>query len=603
MAARFNLDWMNKEEYKDWLLPEQSDNTNARCKFCRRTFSLSNMGEPSLKSHVQGKKHQSIIQRSEKNPSVKGFSEKKDVAEASTSEESGPSTLVMSSSTEQKSSFEHHKAEIIWALKSVMSHFSYNSAHDITDIFKAMFPDSSIAQHMSCGPTKLSYLISFGIAPYFRDLLLADLKQTSCFVVSFDESFNHELQKEQMDFTVRYFKNNKVESRYLTSLFLGHTTAKDLKKFEEATEQLDMKKLLQISMDGPNVNWKLLDTIAEDRSSNEQYPILLNVGSCSLHVVHGAFRNGIKQTNWEIDLLLRSLHSLFNETPARREDYTKITGSRVFPQQFCGHRWLEDKKVAERALEIWPNITVFITETLKKPKNQIPTSASFATVRSAVQSHLTIAKLQFFISTAAIMKPYLQVFQSDAPLLPFVTSELHALLQTLMGKFVKREELEAADSPYKITKLNVSHAASHVTPSEIDIGFAAKALVDKALREKRISQLQVLEFRKECEVMLQTTVSKVQEKSPLKYNLARKLVSMDPRLMVSNPDNATKMLQQVLQILIENRWKTPEVADTVLAQYRKFVFNAKKYHPEKFSSFKSGEDRLDSFLSETLQAQ
>ena len=24
MAARFNLDWMNKEEYKDWLLPEQT---------------------------------------------------------------------------------------------------------------------------------------------------------------------------------------------------------------------------------------------------------------------------------------------------------------------------------------------------------------------------------------------------------------------------------------------------------------------------------------------------------------------------------------------------------------------------------------------------
>ena len=40
------------------------------------------------------------------------------------------------------------------------------------------------------------------------------------------------------------------------------------------------------------------------------------------------------------------------------------------------------------------------------------------------------------------MKTYLQVFQSDAPLLPFVTSELHALLQTLMGKFVKRQNLK-----------------------------------------------------------------------------------------------------------------------------------------------------------------
>ena len=111
------------------------------------------MGEPSLKSDPQGRKHQSILQRSEKNPSVMGFLEKKDVAEASTSEESGLSTLVVSNSVEQKSSFvtkfaltnEHHKAEIIWALESVMSHFYY-SAHDITDVFKAMFPDSSIAQ-------------------------------------------------------------------------------------------------------------------------------------------------------------------------------------------------------------------------------------------------------------------------------------------------------------------------------------------------------------------------------------------------------------------------------------------------------------------------
>ena len=43
-----------------------------------------------------------------------------------------------------------------------------------------------------------------------------------------------------------------------------------------------------------------------------------------------------------------------------------------------------------------------------------------------------------------------------------------------MGKFVKRQELEAADSPYKIAKLNVSHAASHLAPSDIDIGICSK---------------------------------------------------------------------------------------------------------------------------------
>ena len=92
-----------------------------------------------------------------------------------------------------------------------MSHFSYNSAHDITDVFKEMFPDSIIAQHMSCGPTKLSYFISFGIAPYFMDLLLKELKDVPCFVISFDESFNEEIEKEQMDFIVRYFNMVKLK--------------------------------------------------------------------------------------------------------------------------------------------------------------------------------------------------------------------------------------------------------------------------------------------------------------------------------------------------------------------------------------------------------
>ena len=110
-------------------------------------------------------------------------------------------------------------------------------------------------------------------------------------------------------------------------------------------------------MDGPNINWKMLDLIVEDRNSNETYPNLLDVGSCSLHVVHGAFRTGMKQIGWGIDLLLKSLYSHLHETPARGEDYTKMTGSEVFPLQFCGHRWLEDRRVAERAVEMWPSLT------------------------------------------------------------------------------------------------------------------------------------------------------------------------------------------------------------------------------------------------------
>ena len=103
--------------------------------------------------------------------------------------------------------------------------------------------------------------------------------------------------------------------------------------------------------------------------------------------------------------------------------------------------------------------------------------------------------------------------------------------------------------------------------------------------------------------MLATTVAKIQERSPLKYNFARKLASLVPRVMVSHPDQAIKVFQEVLQRLTETRWKTSEEADTVLAGYKKLVSDAKRYHLDKFSSFKITADRLDSFLFEVLQNQ
>ena len=209
----------------------------------------------------------------------------------------------------------------------------------------------------------------------------------------------------------------------------------------------------------------------------------------------------------------------------------------MFPLPFSGTRWIEDKKVAGRALEIWPNITKYVSETLKKPKSQVPTSGYFATVRSAVQDNLIVAKLQFFASTASVMMPYLQKFQGDALLLPFTTTEVTVLLETLMQKFIKQSKMQAANSAVKIAKLNVMETSIHLAPSNVDVGFAAAATLSKVTKEKKLSQRQVFEFKKECCTMLASIVAKIQERSPLKYNFARKLISLDPRLIATEPDS------------------------------------------------------------------
>ena len=72
----------------------------------------------------------------------------------------------------------------------------------------------------------------------------------------------------------------------------------------------------------------------------KQLPGLIKVGSCGLHVVHGTFRSGAQKTKWGIDSILKALYKLFDESPAKREDYSTITESNNFRLPLCGNRWM-----------------------------------------------------------------------------------------------------------------------------------------------------------------------------------------------------------------------------------------------------------------------
>ena len=101
----------------------------------------------------------------------------------------------------------------------------------------------------------------------------------------------------------------------------------------------------------------------------------------------------MQKTKWGIDIVPKAIHNLFDESHSKREDYQNFTGSKVFPVPFCGHEWMEDRKAADRALDVWPNIAKYVNETLKEPKSKIPRSSSFSTHITAVQDGLIVAKL------------------------------------------------------------------------------------------------------------------------------------------------------------------------------------------------------------------
>ena len=112
-----------------------------------------------------------------------------------------------------------------------------------------------------------------------------------------------------------------------------------------------------------------------------------------------------------------------------------------------------------------------------------------------------------------------------------------------MQKFIKQSEMQAANTVVKIAKLHVIDITIHMVPSDVDVGFAATDTFTKAANEKKLSSRQVFEFKKECCTMLAAIVTKIQEISPLKYNFARNLISLDPRLNSCRTRQSCKNVQ------------------------------------------------------------
>ena len=79
--------------------------------------------------------------------------------------------------------------------------------------------------------------------------------------------------------------------------------------------------------------------------------------------------------------------------------------------------------------------------------------------------------------------------------------------------------MEAADILFKMAKLNGLEVANQLTASEIDTGFGTTFILTEAIQESQ--SIAGLWIRKECWIMLVTIVSKMQEKSPVKYNFTR----------------------------------------------------------------------------------
>lgn len=330
-----------------------------------------------------------------------------------------------------------------------------------------------------------------------------------------------------------------------------------LSSFKEALKPLKTERLRQVSMDGPNVNWKFIKLLLEDDDVN-----ILDLGSCGLHVVHGAFQYGHKESKWKVNEFLRGIYWIFKDSPARRGAFTELTGQTSFPLKFCSIRWVESSKVAYKALTLFDDIKKYISH----DKTKLPSSMSVRNVKNGVQDKLLKTKIAFFATVATSLQGFLTMFQSPAPMVPFLYKNLDILIRSLLERFIRKDVVNKKNISFFL-KLDFNNKNYFLPLSSTDIGFRA----NKYLKESKVSEKEKLEFLNDCQQFLKAIVQKLFERSPLKYKVVKAISCFDPNILFSDEKLAKERFHALLQIFSDQNIISIEVADCSYIEFNNFT--------------------------------
>jgi hypothetical protein len=152
------------------------------CIVCQTSISISNKGFQALTQHAGSVKHSNA---------VKIKLNTKQLRLAATS------TTVQSSELKENDNSGIHLysvcdksviSEVIWAFKCIVSNFSFSASDGITDLFQCMF-SNALPKGFSMSRSKMKYLITDAIGPYFQQQLYKDVTN-EYYSIIYDEITN-----------------------------------------------------------------------------------------------------------------------------------------------------------------------------------------------------------------------------------------------------------------------------------------------------------------------------------------------------------------------------------------------------------------------------
>ena len=133
---------------------------------------------------------------------------------------------------------------------------------------------------------------------------------------------------------------------------------------------------------------------------------------------------------------------------------------------------------AKRAMLVWPDIILLINYFLSLSKSKQPNNnKSYDRLVKLFKDKLVPLKLMFFKEIAAIINGFLRPFQTDNPMVPFLSDAYEELIRKLMKMFLLGSTVDGAKTPLALLKIDLDKMDTRLPLSQLRLPTSVKVAI------------------------------------------------------------------------------------------------------------------------------
>ena len=186
------------------------------------------------------------------------------------------------------------------------------------------------------------------------------------------------------------------------------------------------------------------------------------------------------------------------------------------------------------------------------------------------------------MEVAKKLNEFLVVFQTDKSMGPFLTETLEDLIKSHMRKFICKDLYDSHVQKWQ-NQISTMLMILILKPTHlVDLDFVVNHEIQPLKSSKKITDSQMLKFKKEAVGFLATLCTHLMEKNPVKSFFARYFCCVSPIFIGECSETCEKLFDKDLSKLVSCRVDTPDTANHSKSQYSKFDNSVVKENKQEF---------------------